>query len=329
MSQNVPEKQFARKFAHHVKFKQCDTYEELKAKVRDGVLFPAIRENTLDFYCSGQRAVRRTRDTYKSNDWFVNRGKRRPGAKSKDISFPTFPFKNEYGEIVHLNAILDMCRARAQDGSLESYQLSKVYTYFSFASIHAVNNAPILLDVEARFASLGEAAKTNKDASMIDLVFLLPEKRELLFVEGKRRFDPRIRKSAGKKPEVVDQVLRYKEQLEARKNQIIQEYTLAAEVMDDLFGFTFITPKSVLPEVPILVVDDKATPAEGSTRQQPSKDTWLEPELAASTDTPCKIWHKDGVWLMDARGVFMPQDFAGAARHFAQGLNALAEKIRR
>ncbi|MFH0785746.1 MAG: hypothetical protein V2B20_27880 [Pseudomonadota bacterium] len=325
MSENGLQREFQRKFIHYAKAKQWSQYEELKAKVREGVLFPAIRENTLDFYCGGQRALRRTRDTYKSNDWFLNGGRRENGAGSKDISFRTFPHKNENNETVTLKDILDRCKTRAKVGNTEGYQLSKIFKYFSFASIHADRNSLILIDVEARFAPL-DKRKSNNNFDMVDLVFLLPGKRELLFVEGKRRGDDRIRKCAGKYPEVRGQVQGYREQLEKRKNQILNAYKQASDAMDEIFGFTFIAPKSMLPDVPILVVGDSDDEKELRPRKH-SNDKWLEPMLEDVPDNTCKIWQKDDVWLMDARAVFV--DFPNGVRKFAQGLNELADKVRR
>ncbi len=320
MSENGLLREFQRRFIHHAKAKQWSQYEELRAKVRAGELFPSIRENILDFYCGGQRALRRTRDTYRSNDWFINDGRRENGSQSKDLVFRTFS-----KETATLEDILERCRMRAKAGSLEGYQLAKIFKYFSFASLHADRNSPILIDVEARFAPL-DKGKSNNGSNMVDLVFLLPGKRELLFVEGKRRGDGRMRKSTGKYPEVRDQVQGYRDQLEKRENQILKAYKQASDDMDEIFGFTFIAPKSVLPEVPILVVGDSDDEKELRPRKN-QNDKWLEPLLEETPGTTCKIWQKDDVWLMDARAVFI--DFPSGVRQFTQGLNELADKVRR
>lgn len=319
MSENGLLREFQRRFIHHAKAKQWSQYEELKAKVRAGEVFPAIRENILDLYCGGQRALRRTRDTYRSNDWFINDGRRENDSRSKDLAFRTFS-----QETATLEDILERCKIRAKAGSPEGYQLAKIFKYFSFASLHADRNSPVLIDVEARFAPLDKGT-SNNGANKVDLVFLLPGKRELLFVEGKRRGDSRIRKSAGKFPEVRDQALGYRDQLEKRKNQILKAYKQASDDMDEIFGFTFIAPKSVLPEVPILVVGDSDDEKELKPRKH-ANDSWLEPLLGEVTDKTCKIWQKDDVWLMDARAVFI--DFSSGVRQFAQGLNQLADKVR-
>jgi len=314
---------FKRKYLHSQKLIESPNFAELKDLVCEGQIFPAIRENVMDFYYSGQRAFRRTRDKYYTNDFFLN-GRREPGNKSRDLSFNELPYINSYGDEITLSDILKRCKGKARKGSPEGFQLSKLFPFYSFACNAIEKNIPLLVDVEARFSPL-EHGQNRTKADMVDLVFLLPESKELLFIEGKRRNDSRIRSSSLKRPEVVTQVSRYRDQLEKRKEQILSAYTRASIDMKQTFGFSFPEPKDVLPQVPILVVGDDDS--DMALEENPgAKDIWLEPMLKKPGKNKYHIWEKNNTWLIDARAIF--NDPINRMRDFAEGLFELARKIR-
>ena len=323
MSKTGLERIFQRKFIHSQKLIESPHFEELKAMVCEGLVFPAIRENVMDFYHSGQRAFRRTRDKYYTNDFFLN-GRREPGEKSRDLSFSELPYINRYGDEITLSDILERCKGKAKKNSPEGFQLSKVFPYFSFACNTLKTNFPILVDVEARFSPL-EDGQNRTNADMVDLVFLLPESKELLFIEGKRRNDKRIRSSTYELPDVVSQVSRYRDQLEKRKYQILAAYTQASSDMSKTFDFSFPEPKDVLPQVPILLVGDPDSDM-AIEENSNANDTWLEPMLNETGKAKYHIWKKDDTWVLDGRVIF--NDHTNRMTELAEGLIELAKKIR-
>ena len=81
------ERKFKREFSakHQENLKKCPLYPELVSQIREGKLFPAIREGCMDFYHRGHRALRRTQNLYKSNYYFLHVS-RADGMKSQDVS---------------------------------------------------------------------------------------------------------------------------------------------------------------------------------------------------------------------------------------------------
>ncbi len=202
--------------------------------------------------------------------------------------------------------------------------LAKTYPFFSFAADSKNKDFPILIDIEARFAPL-DKEKTIYESDKIDLVFLFPQTRELLFVEGKRRTDSRIRSKAGK-PEVVGQVDGYREQLEKRESEILDAYKNAKKIMEDVFGFSFPEPTTVLKQVPILVVEDNNSDKDLFATGR-AHDAWLEDELGKTEKDSYRKWSKDGALLLDGRSIFLdPENRMG---DLAAGLNELADTIRK
>jgi len=314
MVSSESERKFKREFSpkHQENLKNCPLYPELVSLIRKGELFPAIREGCMDFYHCGHRALRRTQNTYISNHCFLH-GSRAEGKKSQDVSVQ--------GKDAHLSSILGRCNGK---GKGEGLLLAKTYPFFSFAADSKNKDFPILIDIEARFAPL-DKEKTIYESDKIDLVFLFPKTRELLFVEGKRRTDSRIRSKAGK-PEVVGQVHDYRKQLEKRELEILKAYRNASEIMKAVFGFTFPEPTTVLKQVPILVVGDNNSDKDLLANDR-AHDTWLEDELAETGNDSYRKWDKDGALLLDGRSLFL--DPENRMCDLAAGLNELADTIRK
>nr|WP_321514453.1 hypothetical protein [uncultured Pseudodesulfovibrio sp.] len=194
--------------------------------------------------------------------------------------------------------------------SREGYQLSKVFKPFSYAA--AERTDLLLVDIEARFASLDKNG-TERAADKIDLVFLLPKERRLLFVEGKRRKDNRIRCTKDSKgPKVVCQVGRYRQQLEERKDQILTAYGDVADTMGEIFGISFDKPIDIVPEVPILIVGDSDDSSVMNIAVR-TNDVWLEPCLDKGNgvwikQSACPVGESEAaenVYLIDGRDAFL------------------------
>lgn len=310
------EREFKREFNDicQKNFAICALYPELLALVEKGDLFPAIREGAIDFYHKGQRALHRRQNSFTTNSHFI-KPNQDDGVKNRDISIDAGTTS------LSSTKILERCREKAKKSSPEALLLSKIFPFLSFAVKHENKNFPILIDIEARFAPIA-TDKTDK----IDLVFLLPQTCELLFVEGKRRSDPRIRSSSKAiLPEVVGQVTGYCDQLIKREDQILKAYTDASNVMAKIFKYSFPAPTKILKKVPILVIGDN-NPEKDSLVNVNAKDEWLECELAKTGSAKYRIWCKDGVLLIDARSIFL--DLENGIGDLAAGLNELADKIR-
>lgn len=267
------------------RLKGTSAWPKLEMRLRNGEMFAAVRENELHFYAGGGRAVRRTRDAFYTNDWYLNGG-REPGQKSRDVRI-----KEEL--LSELGKIIQNCRNKRRSDS-ETVLAAKLYDQYSFMKDGTQMAGPLLVDVEIRFAKEGTGVGP-KHSDKIDAAFWLPGNR-LMFVEIKRRHDGRVRSTVGK-PEVLKQVSYYRAQIDARKDEILAAYRDVISVFRELIGTGVpnLAFDKIVPEVPLLVFDESGKPAD---KPQKGSDTWLEPEL----DHGKAIWAKDGVIVIDGRG---------------------------
>jgi hypothetical protein len=299
MTRKGLEREFSRKFpeAYVEKLQKCPFFQKrLKPLIEEGKIFVGIRENTMDFYYRGRRMVRRSRDTYRINQYYLN-GEQRKGS-------PEITCKSEELD-TSFEKILKNCEEKAKSDH-ETCQISKVYEKYAYLSKHTDRSKPFFIDVEARFSSLCPN-DTDRNFDKIDLVAFIPSQEALLFVEVKRKKDQRIRSKKGD-PEVVEQVKWYRKQIEDRK-EILKAYEKVFQAMHELFGTPLCKPKKIITDVPILVVDD---PGEDTTDSQLSKsvhDKWLEPKLATLNGK--RIWSasssatpEKNIWLIDGRRLF-------------------------
>lgn len=307
------DREFIRKYEHIEHAKACEYFNtHLKEMVTKGEMFAAIRENTLDFYHLGRRTVRRTKNKYTTNKFYIEQ-EGTVGSAETSLSPDECLQKH--------STLLRKCEEKAKDSGREAWQISKLYKQYSFLSQHSDTDKPLLIDIEVRFASLCVNAKDAAN-DRIDLVFFMPKKNALMFVEVKRRKDSRIRAAENKEPEVIEQVKLYRNQIKERKENIIEAYRNVAKTMNEIFGCSFPVPTDVIPDVPILIVND---PGEDTTDKSPKRnvrDAWLEPKLASLGND--LFWEKNGIHLIDGRDFF---NDCGKMPELAKILEDISEKM--
>jgi hypothetical protein len=301
---------FIREYKHIIDVKSCDYFKTyLKSMVNRGKMFAAIRENTLDFYYLGRRAVRRTKTKYRINKFYIEK---EVNGGSSETSLSSEECLQKH------STLLGKCKEKAQKSGREAMQISKLYEQYSFLSRYSDKNKPVLIDIEVHFTAITSIKKYDR----IDLVFFMPKKNALMFVEVKRRKDSRIRASENMEPEVIEQVKLYRNQIKERKENIIEAYKNVAKTMNEIFGCSFPEPTDVISDVPILVVND---PGEDTTDKSPKRnvrDAWLEPKLASLGND--LFWEKDEIHLIDGREIF---NDCGKMPELAKILEDISEKM--
>ena len=162
---------------------------------------------------------------------------------------PIESFSDAYGNMKELCALYGEWEAAAVAGICRSLP----YTLCRSDSAAGVPTV-VVLDLEASFGVEGEDEEKRKQ-DRIDLVLLDTVAKELLFVEAKLFSNGAIRAAAGTQPKIVGQIKRYRAQIAARKQQIIDAYGNFADVVNALFGLAVPRPEKVIDEVPLLIVD--------------------------------------------------------------------------
>jgi len=198
-----------------------------KEKNKD--VFPAIRNNRIDFYSNGGKLF-----SYDKSRGFTTHRKYASVIMEGDI-------KGDYINLHDLkkcklikdfelgyDRIKELCGLYS---GIESQGVSRLYNRFS----HSKNKRKskiVVLDIEISFKS------EEKIQDRIDLLLFNTENKNLMFYEAKEFSNNEIRAQKGKKdPEVFKQIERYKKQLNSvtKVNEIIEQYQKYVEIINSLF----------------------------------------------------------------------------------------------
>jgi hypothetical protein len=106
-----------------------------------------------------------------------------------------------------------------------------------------------VLDIEISF----EALSGGRHQDRLDLLLFNKGEKRLRFYEAKHFSNKEIWSKAGTRPKVVQQILRYKDQIERTKLQIIKAYTQYVQIVNELFDLKLEPPQSLDPEVVLLI----------------------------------------------------------------------------
>jgi|GEM_PF-4470149 len=191
------------------------SFEFLKRDVMSATVFPALRENIIDFYYMGMRLCR-----YESGRMTWHKNATQPNSDSDYENI-----KNE-------------CEGQKTSGKpKERAALSLLYKEYSpYAS---AGSGLILLDIEVGFPRLAEFGNIQ-----IDLLFLDKDTGSLYFIEAKDADDKRIKVTPYKNEsyaalyarlEVKNQIDKYQKNLSARKQEITDAYLNYIDVMQQIF----------------------------------------------------------------------------------------------
>jgi hypothetical protein len=229
-------------------------FKQLQRDCQSGEVFPAVRKNRLDFYYSGG-VLYKLRGTKFWRDFNYSK-------YSQDV--------DTTGLTIYEIAKLENLKKYPPDEK-ERGLLDKLYKNRT--------GKIVVLDIEVRFNMRG--VDTGRK---IDLVLLNNDTKELMFVEGKVFSDYRVDVQVGRTPEVIEQVKRYDRLIAGlTPERIIGQYQRFVAIINELFGWNFTIPQTILKPSKLLVYN---TPKELNANSIHSKDL-IDAELGATN----VLWH--------------------------------------
>ncbi len=218
-----------------------------------GDVFPAIRNNQLDFYHCGKLF------SFESSK-FITHYKYIPGINdSRGIDYlhenklagylRSVTFKDGYCRIKEL------CKLYAGE---EATQVSKLYKHFRelFKSSSLPDIIP--LDIEICFHANEVAGKQKYDR--IDMLFYNTKLQTLRFCEVKCFSDSRLYANTPNIPEIVGQMKRYETQINNRSNEIIQAYQRNVDDLNRIFNLKIPHPVRIDDKPIFLLITDFDNP---------------------------------------------------------------------
>ena len=243
---------FTRKFDNGflIQLKNSSLFKDkLLPDIKNGDVFPAIRNERIDFY-------------YKGGKLFSFSGDRKFTTNMKYAIVPSFEYKtNDSEEKSYVTE--DDLRLRKSlfliDDFSKNYEKIKtnceLYSQYSealgvsflyeYSFIKEEKNI-VLLDTEISFENIKEHKKKDR----IDILLYSRKGRELKFIEAKLYSNKELRAKKDKEnkyPEIIDQIIRYNEQIKVRKDEILGAYNDYSVIMNELFDTKLDNPKGILP----------------------------------------------------------------------------------
>lgn len=233
---------FTRRFEDLDQLKDHKLFKKrLLPDIKSGAVFPAIRDNAVDFYYGGGRLFRFERNTFKTHIKYATviegRGQYISEKQLENASLST-------NFCVSYEAIKKNCALYA--GS-EAAGLSHVLKSGSFTQSPCPNI--VVLDVEISFQS-GDAEKQH---DRIDLLLFDTQNKVLRFVEAKEFANKELWSLAGTRPKVCDQIERYEAQIGASGVEIIEQYQNTVSILNDLLSMDLPLPETVEPRCQLLI----------------------------------------------------------------------------
>lgn len=216
--------------------------EKLLPDIKKGDVFPAIRENCIDFYYYNSKLFEYD-GTFKTHPKFAFvPEKYGTQSISQNDEIPSIAnFYNGYENI----------KERAKLYS--SLEAMGVYDICKRGNIYN-NDEYIVLDIEVAFTEQTNDTNIepegtinqlehNRKQNRIDVLLYNIKERNLLFVEAKHFINKEIRSSL--EPDVVNQINRYNDIIENRKDEIIKAYSTYIENMNEIFELNLPTPETI------------------------------------------------------------------------------------
>ncbi|MBA2124014.1 hypothetical protein B9J78_03655 [bacterium Unc6] len=220
-------------------------YKQLLPDIKDnGEVFPAIRNEVIDFYHYGGRLFSYDKEGFKTHVKYASAYKEYPEAYITELML---------GNLKQIQSFTDGYERIKENCSLysgvEAQGVSKIYENHSFASSKTKNSSVVVLDIEVSF----EAIEEDRLQDRIDILLFEKEKNRLIFCEVKHFSNSEIWAEKVENIKVVEQIRRYTDQIKDKEGQIIAAYNNYTKIVNDLFQISLPEPEKICPTVPLII----------------------------------------------------------------------------
>ena len=231
--------------------------EKLAKDIRSGLVFPAIRDDSIAFYHKGGRLFSYNQEGFVTNAKY---------ASASHIDANDYVFESDLKKVKPIKNFPDGYSQIKKNCSFysgkEAEGVSRIYSKYSYAMNKTTKNQTGILafDIEVAFKSLPERVrkrsnKKTKRASTdrIDLLLYNQKERKLKFYEAKHYSNSEIWSKEGELPEVITQVKDYKRQIKVSQKEILEVYKKYTAITNKLFEMEIEPPDNLDDEVCLLI----------------------------------------------------------------------------
>ena len=219
-------------------------YKQLLLDLISGEVFPAIRNEIIDFYHKGGRLFSYDRDGFKTHVKYASVYQEHPEA---------YITESMLGKLKQIQNFTDGYKRIKENCSLysgvEAQGVSKIYENHSFARSKSDSSSVVVLDIEVSF----EAMEEDRLQDRIDVLLFEKEKKRLIFCEAKHFSNSEIWAEKAENIKVLKQIGRYNGQIKDKEDQIIEAYNNYTKIVKDLFQTALPNPELICPIVPLII----------------------------------------------------------------------------
>lgn len=214
--------------------------ERLEPDIKQGTVFPAIRQGRVDFYHKGGKIF-----SYQ-NEFYTHKKYASVIRSDKDY-ISELDLQQKVGVITNFfdgyEQIKENCSLYSGD---EAEGVSRIYHKYPFTNNDSV---VVVLDIEISF----EATSEERSQDRIDILLFNKKTHELRFYEAKYFYNSELWAVEGTLPRAVSQIQRYEKQIQKEGKGILSEYCRYIRIVNELFGCDLPEPESVDNKVTLLV----------------------------------------------------------------------------
>ena len=234
--------------------KETQLFQKLYVDVKNGKVFPSIRNNTINFYYEGCSLFKYDNKGFSTiYKYLINNDKEKDkyifgdGSSSCKVSSQGFIVDNFVDGYKSIKQTIRDCYAKP-----EAVLTTGFYDFSFFKD--GDKNDYVLLEIEAAFEKLTKKeSEKRRGTDRIDVVLFNKIKKQIIFCEVKKFNDSRIFSKKGESAEVVGQLKRYEEQINQGKDRIIDCYNQAFACYSELFETPKCTVESIYPQAVLFV----------------------------------------------------------------------------
>lgn len=238
---------FKRKLNEGLKKKLIEEplYKYLLHDIKDsGDVFPAIRNEIIDFYHKGGRLFSYGKDGFETHVKYASAYQEHPDAYISESALKNLKPIENFTECY--KRIKENCSLYS---GVEAQGVSKIYENYSCALTKLNNSSIEVLDIEVSFEAIDE----DKTQDRIDLLLFEKERKRLIFCEAKHFSNSEIWAEKVENIKVVKQIRRYNDQIKHKRDQIIAAYSNYVHIIKDLFQVILPEPEEICLTVPLII----------------------------------------------------------------------------
>jgi hypothetical protein len=215
--------------------------ENLLPDIVSGEVFPAVRGGYMSFYYKGGSLFKYDRNEFSTHIKYAFVPEKSDNYVTKDdlVNLKPVDFLKGYAKIKK------NCKNYAGD------EAKGVSSLFKFSPMRGgAERRYHLIDIEVAFESKNEDKKTDR----IDILLYDNEEKKLLFCEAKHFSNSEIWANVNSKPEVIEQLGKYNDQILKRGDEIIGQYKNCFGVLRDCFDIPWLNdPEDIYNDCGLLI----------------------------------------------------------------------------